>query len=667
MRRISRLLWCALAGLLLCQHAYAQVPLVAEAQTVAAPTQGVPLEYSFVVPAAGTYQVTLVDLGAQLAAPAPLAYAQLAITSGTSLVTLTGTNVVGGTDLSSPGSAQFSATAGTYVVHVIGTPGTGLGSGPVGIQITSTSGNTPVASFSGILALPPSAVPTNESVLDSSFTIKTAGTYQVTLSDLQLPQPLSALLLLIVQPGSATPTLTLSAAGSTSVSLQPGQYDVFAVGMASSTVSAGLFSVSVAASGSTPLYADTMPIGAVSLLGNPSLSAGSYTLAARDLAYPNALGQLGAIVVLNGQSAAQVAGAGQQTFTASESTYQVFGLATAGAAGAGSYAVTVEPQSGAAALSVARAVGTSSVSGYSFDVAVTAAGTYGLALADFGFPASFTTLSAEAVEGGTLLGSALSGVGTENLTVTDAGTVSLLVFAQPTQSGGLFGIDLNSGGTPLFETTQGVGQLFSSTQVSITTPGTYTVSVADLAFPATFGTLAVAVTRGTQQVGDIYGGGSFAFAATPGNYIISFVAQPTGTDQAGTYALTLAPSPAAPTVSFSADETSVSSGATVTLVWSSTGATSCSGSSNPAGVWSAGNLAASGQASSAAITAATTFTVTCTGAGGSTSQSVKVALSPSKGGGGAIGLELLLALAGALALRPLSRRHVRRPRRPARP
>jgi hypothetical protein len=68
-------------------------------------------------------------------------------------------------------------------------------------------------------------------------------------------------------------------------------------------------------------------------------------------------------------------------------------------------------------------------------------------------------------------------------------------------------------------------------------------------------------------------------------------------------------------------------GAKSTLTWSSTNATSCSAS----GGWS-GTLATSGSSSTAALTAATTYTLTCTGTGGSASENVTVAVIPPTNG-----------------------------------
>ena len=77
-----------------------------------------------------------------------------------------------------------------------------------------------------------------------------------------------------------------------------------------------------------------------------------------------------------------------------------------------------------------------------------------------------------------------------------------------------------------------------------------------------------------------------------------------------------------PTVSISANPTSVASGGSSMLTWSSTNATSCVAS----GAWS-GAVAISGNQSVGPLTASSTYSLTCTGAGGSTSASATVAVS----------------------------------------
>jgi tetratricopeptide (TPR) repeat protein len=655
--QVSRLPLFAVACLLICANSYAQstTTLLDTVHTVAVSTQAapqaVPVEETFTAPTTGTYTVTLVDLGALLTPSAPLAQVALAVSSGAALV---------GTPITQAGSIQFSATANSsYVIHVAGTPGGTAGSGPIGIQVTSAG--TTVESYSDTLALPPgSSSSSNIGVLNDSFTVATAGTYQVTLTDLQLPQALGTLTLAIAVPGSSlVTTLTTTSTSptvSTTVTLQPGTYDIFGAGQAGTSINAGLYGVSVTASGGgTPIYSNTTPVGAVTAVSSSALTpltAGSYTLALSDLAYPSALTNLGAAITQYGQAVAELTATGNRTFPATASNYQLFAFGIASNSGQGSYTLTLQPSSGTAVLSIARAVVAPAAAGasggtpyaYSYDTTTVSGETYALSLADFSFPAQFDALSVVAVQNGAMLGSPVVVSNSPQNISPAAGPVSLLVFAEPTTSGGLFGLNLTASGaaTPTFETTQGVGQAFYSDKITVTTGGSYQVSVSDLSFPSPFSTLAVIVTRGTSAPGNILTSGSFTFNATAGDYFVNFIAQPQGAYDAGTYAITVATAPAAPTLTFQSSATSVASGGTVTLSWTSQNATSCTAS----GGWT-GTEAASGQATSPAITTDTTFTLACTGAGGNTSQSVTVNVttkSSSGGGGGAIGVDLLVFL-----------------------
>ena len=79
-------------------------------------------------------------------------------------------------------------------------------------------------------------------------------------------------------------------------------------------------------------------------------------------------------------------------------------------------------------------------------------------------------------------------------------------------------------------------------------------------------------------------------------------------------------SPTAPTLMIGASPWSIASGASSTLSWSSTNATSCSGTGfSPAGV--SGSVSVS-------PTVSTTYSITCTGSGGSTTQSAAVVVNP---------------------------------------
>ncbi|HEX9661690.1 MAG TPA: hypothetical protein VGB27_05340, partial [Candidatus Binatia bacterium] len=92
----------------------------------------------------------------------------------------------------------------------------------------------------------------------------------------------------------------------------------------------------------------------------------------------------------------------------------------------------------------------------------------------------------------------------------------------------------------------------------------------------------------------------------------------------GSVSVTIAVAPSAPTLTFTANPTSVASGFASTLTWSTTNATSCIA----IGGWS-GSKPISGSESTGALTAGTTFSLGCSGSGGMVSQSVTVAVTPA--------------------------------------
>ncbi len=83
---------------------------------------------------------------------------------------------------------------------------------------------------------------------------------------------------------------------------------------------------------------------------------------------------------------------------------------------------------------------------------------------------------------------------------------------------------------------------------------------------------------------------------------------------------------AAPTLTLTASPTSVQSGSSSQLTWSTTNATSCTAS----GGWS-GTKATSGSQSTGALAANTSYTLACSGAGGSVTQTASVAVTAAAG------------------------------------
>ena len=96
------------------------------------------------------------------------------------------------------------------------------------------------------------------------------------------------------------------------------------------------------------------------------------------------------------------------------------------------------------------------------------------------------------------------------------------------------------------------------------------------------------------------------------------------TTQSATVAITLPPAPVipVPTVSISANPTTIASGGSSTLSWSSTNATACTAS----GAWS-GSKAMSGTQATGALTSGASYSLSCNGPGGSANQSTTIVVT----------------------------------------
>jgi hypothetical protein len=574
-----------------------------------------------------------------------------------------------------PSIAQVNAPVGTYGVHVIGALSAGQFFGTAGVQLTNASGmlvngfvgpgGTMVSGFTTTLSLPPAVVPPNARVIDSMIAISTAGTYQLDLKDLLFPAALGVLQVSLADPtGNLVSGFPVSAAGGmqsvTFTATATGNYHLVGAAQAASGAAGGLYNIHIfSTSAQTDALNESDSLGQVASLGATNLAAGTYQLALTDFAFPKSLAQVVAAAVQGQSVAASTAAASPASFTAVAGNCQLFALAVPDmTAGSGAYGVTLTPQGGGTVFSAVQTTSNGTgVTAYTFPVAIASGGSYTLTLADFQFPLSFATLEVAAAQNGALLGTLTATAAAPLKISPSAGPMFILAAATPGTGGkGIFGVDLtpSAGGTPVLDRTQGVGGAFGTTTVPITTAGSYNVTLSDLAFPGNFNELAAVVTQGPTRLGSIYGGGMFPFTATPGSYVINVLGTPqpivaNSTQTAGTYGVSVAPTPPAPTVTLTSSATQVNSGDTVTLTWSSQNAKSCTAT----GAWSMpGALGTFGTQVSAALVSLTTFTVTCTGDGGSTSQSVMVSVTPpsppsSKGGGSLDGLMLLLLALGA--------------------
>ena len=698
-----------LPALLFAGVALAQTPPFEEAKTLSTVVD--PIERSFDIPQSGTgkYRITLTDLGALLPTPAPVTAVQLVVTRGQKVVA----KLDGHQDETSPtDTIDFDATPGTYTVHVVGIPGTGLGSGPVGVKIASVATTASVLDFPDTLS-PVATARTDLRTYQIELDVPADGAYDMTLADLGFPHTgnIDTASVFMFQTGASSLAAclnvpaTIQCPATQTVTLTAGHYELVAGGALATGKDAGVVSVYIksVATGAV-LHSRTVELGAVKRISDSSflLDAGPYTLSLKDLAFPVALIEGSALVT----RAAQVTAVADLvtpdkafSVAADDTAYDVFtyakadntpaGQGTPAAPGAGTFDVEVKPASGPSALSYINAMGnpSGSPSAYLFPVDITTAGTYRLKFGDFQFPATLGASRIAIAQGGVVVGKTDPGSSsTLSLDAAlSAGRATVVVIVKPalngttlSQTGGTFGLEmaLASGGTNVLDATQGVGGLVSVRKLSITTAGHYDLTATDLDAPDAFSDLMVVVSRGSQKVGTVVvgsggsnpQGGSATLSdldLSAGNYAITLIAQPGATLHAATYGLSMAASPPAPTVTLTAAAGSVASGTAAGLTWSSTGATSCTASSNPSGLWS-GTKAISGTDSSGNLTVLTTFTLKCTDGNGRTGEksvTVDVAAQNSNGGGGGGGggafdwLTLAaLALGGVIHLTARARR-----------
>ena len=638
----SSLIKLLLAGTLIALQAagMARADVILDQTTlIGTPAAAPPSEFPFTVTTAEALTVTLTDF--QL--PAAFSSLQIAVTLGDTLV---GSASVDPTTHTA--AVPVPAATGDYVLRVIGTPAAPQGSGSFGACVTRNSDPTPrpcVAgySFSGNIQTPSAASSPPSSLLDTTFTATVSGVYTVTITDDMFPVALQS-----VSGGMANGSTPINTTpftfGANQVTLVAGTtYTLILGALADATATAGLYSVHIADPNGAAVFDRTLPVGTMkSSTTVDNATAQTLGLTLTDFAYPAALASVGAAVTEGSTPLGKLTAPGTLTNVAvPKGSIEIWQYAVAGAE-PGVYSLSLS-NSTASLFSTTQVVGAGTAAtaqSFAFVVTLPAAGTYNLTVSDFQLPSALQALTATVAQNGVALQQTSSGdfTGARGLAI-------VLVGAQPPTGGiGLFDVTVvQPGASPqtLLDQIQGVGGALNSQTINVGTSGSYDATLTDLGFPTMFQDLAAVVSSGGTVLGKIYGGGTFHFATTPGQYVVTFVATP-GTQNYGLYSLRIASS--APTVTLTASATSVTTGGAVTLTWSSQNATACTASG---GTGWAGSQTTSGTLS-LAIAATESLTLTCTGPGGSAAQSVSVtaaAAPASHGGGGSLGISMLAALA----------------------
>jgi hypothetical protein len=641
-----------------------QTAVLDQTAVVAATGTAPAYDFSFTATTAQALVVTLTDAGL----PAAFQSLQIAVTLGDTLV---GTASVDGSTGKTSATVAVPAATGRYQIHVVGTP-TNSSYGAYGsFSVCTAPAAAPTAcitadSTSSTINAPSTAVNTGTSTLNTGFTSTVAGNYTVSITDDQFPVALTRIKGGVTQ-GGLPVNVNGFTLGSNTVTLSAAtNYQLLLVAQANASLNAGLYAVQITDPNGNAVFTRTLPVGLLpssTVVANPSAPFLGLTLT--DLVYPTPLTSVGAAVTAGASLLTVLNAAGASgSFAAPSGNLEVWQFAVAGTS-PGIYSLVLASPSSTlySKTQVVNPADAAAQTSFAFEAAV-AAGTYAVTVTDFQFPTALSTLSSTVAQDGAVVTADSAG----NYTVS-AGTLIVIVNAtaaaatgtsSSTSGLGIFGVTIaTTAATPstVLDQTQAVGGAFNVTTVDVGTSGSYNVTLADLGFPQTFEDLAVVVSQGSQVLGKIYGAGSFPFAAKPGSYELTFVATP-GTSNYGLYGIEI--TPAAPTVTLTSNTTSVTTGLSVQLTWTTTNATSCTASG--ASDWS-GNEPTSSLGVGVAISASETLTLTCTGAGGSGSSSVSITATaaPTRSGGGGIGVPGVLALGVLWGLRERRSRRMRTP------
>lgn len=660
---------CALVGV-----ARADDPLPAKTQLVAASTaaltaygtaDGKPLIFSIATTQDLVVTLNFVAAGAGYGSPvsAGAVVTQAGAVAASALVAAPATSA----------TAPLSGASGDYTLYVFGVPDASTGRSLFSVCVApkaNPSNCISSASLSGIISAQSTANDPTVSTLSRNLVVTSSGVYTFNFADMQFPVALNVAPNLALFQGIA-PIAAPITAGS-SLTLAAGTYTLLAIAQADQTIQSGLYGITIAGpAGAAPLLDVAVPVGlttAAIACANPN--AQSITLKVTDYAFPGALASASALLTAGGTALGTASAAGgAMSFAApaapaaaplslwiygsAATTPGTFSVDVAGTTDLCTNAQGVQPP------------GVSTDFAYAFVTPSLTAGAYQATAADLQFPSGLTGLSFAVAQSGAIVKQSATAAPI-NFNATSGNAVLLVSALTPasnaTSANGLFDINLQTTGASaqlVYDRTQSVSSskaLFDSQTLVLGVSGSFDASLTDLKFPEQFHDLALVVSRGSEVLGKIYGGGVFSFAATPGSYQLTFVATPSADQQFGLYAVSIVPS--LPVVTLTSNVSTATAGSAVTLTWSASNATTCTASG---GSWT-GSKATSSGTESVALAATTTYTLTCAGDGGTAAQSVTVAATAaaasSHGGGGSSGLGFF-ALGGVLLgarLRRYSRR-----------
>ena len=487
---------------------------------------------------AGDYRLDLIDAGF----PRSFASLNAALLSGATIVA--SLDMAGSATFTSDGSAlTLRVFAQTQAPEVVGT---------AAVNIVNTTDDSVV--FNWLDALE-DVQPAGPSVSEAmTFSLPSAQSVTLDLTDFAVPANLAAFDIIVLD-ANFMEVARLAGPGMATVNLPAGDYELFSAATADSGAAAGngVFRVGVNAEDGNPIISDLNVVGDDIEVQTVDLPAGEVTVAASDVGFPAALDVLSAVLVGDDASVGVSLMDGTASANVAGGTYQLFVFGSSDDTAGGTYTVNVS-QNGATVAETVNVVTPDESMGprLTETFRVDTAADYALTVTDFRFPAALDALSAVVV-GPNGLVTTLAGEGSVTFSAEPGDYQVLIAASGAAGQDGLFGVTVDQvGGAQVLSGTSGTTSGGDSGVISAEAGERVTVTLSDLGFPAEFASLSLAVTRGGETVGFVFGAGSFFFDVTEsGDYQYTLLAIPDATAGAGLFDIAVSraatPPPPAPT------------------------------------------------------------------------------------------------------------------------
>jgi hypothetical protein len=370
--------------------------------------------------------------------------------------------------------------------------------------------------------------PSAPSAILHEFDVTTAGTYELTITDFNVPGALADKRAAVLRDGVIVHVLDMgaTAGGTASFEATPGTYALTVVGTPGA---AGIGTVGIRVRHGTD--APILELSETISVANPPppdthnildttfvvAEAAQYRVSLADLGFPDGLAAVQlAVVPEGGAPVATLSAAGQATFNAMPGNYRLFVIADAAAsAGAGLYFADVRGVvSGASIYHRMVPVGRVNQLGGG----LLADGMHTLTSTDLQLPSALTSLKLAVTSAGQLV-SRLDAPGTTDFMAVAGGHELLAVASPVTGAAGSYAADLRRGGNPVlsYVSSASDGDHAGASTLTGTVPadGSYRLRLTDFAFPQGFSSLRAIVTQNGVVVASL---------DTPGNKDVTLVA-----------------------------------------------------------------------------------------------------------------------------------------------